>query len=64
MNCVRDNFYPIGSSGQQFYVSKYLKSSQFKAYVIIGYIIIIVNLIMKAIQITKLDFPKLMCDLK
>jgi hypothetical protein len=64
MNCVRDNYYDQGPYSDKTYVSSYIRSSVFMTFEIFGFIIIVLSLMMKAVQICKLDFCRMMTDIK
>jgi hypothetical protein len=64
MNCARNNYYNPGIYGTQLYVSDYIKTSGFKAYLIFGFLFVIAHLICMSVQICKLDLSKMMCDIK
>jgi len=64
MNCVRDNYYYQSPYANTTYVSSYLSSSQFVCYEIVGFLLVFAALIMKGLQICRLDFSKVMVESK
>jgi hypothetical protein len=64
MNCVQDNYYDPGPYGEKTYVSSYVGSSVFVSFEVVGFILIIVSLILKGIQICKLDLCRVMTDIR
>lgn len=63
MNCAKDNFY-VGPYGDQVYLTTFIKSQNFMAFGIIGFVLIVINLSMKALQIARLDLARIMTSIK
>lgn len=64
MNCVRDNYYNSTPYNDIVYVNQYIKSSGFVGFQVFGFFLIIISLILKGIQICKLDFCRTMYEMK
>ena len=64
MNCVRDNYYYQSPYANTTYVSSYISSTPFVGYEVVGFILIVMALIMKGLQVCRLDFSRVMTDSK
>lgn len=62
MNCVRNNYYQAPVSSNQIYVNDYIKSYGFMTFQIMGFIFAIAHLLLKGLQIAKLDLSRTMHD--
>lgn len=64
MNCVRDNYYYQSPYANNTYVSSYIQSSQFVCFEIIGFIFIAIAVVLKGVQVCRLDFSRVMVESK
>lgn len=64
MDCVRDNYYYQSPYANNTYVSSYIASTPFVGFEVVGFVLVVLAIIMKGLQICRLDFSRVMNESK